>query len=99
MFMTFDSDYTILVGPNCTSCYYNYKLKTSFEKGFLEITNQNIEIKEISSIVKNKNRVYIHGKWGLESIALSSSLNKFTYGNITKHKVFIVEKIEEEIGI
>jgi len=51
MFVTFDSDYTILVGPNCTTCLYNTKLKTSYEKGFLEVTSQNLEIKEISNIV------------------------------------------------
>jgi hypothetical protein len=38
----------------------------------------------------------MHGKWGLESIALSSSVNELTYGNTTKHKVFIIEKVEEE---
>ena len=40
----------------------------------------------------------MYGRWGLESIALSPSLNNFTYGNTTKHKVFILEKIEEEKG-
>jgi hypothetical protein len=44
-------------------------------------------------------KAYFHGKWALETVSLMSNdaFNR-TFGKSEKHKVFIIEKIEHEIG-
>lgn len=80
MFVTLDTDFTAVVGPNCTYCSYGNLLKNSLAKGFLEVTNPNVEVKEISRFIRFKNKVYLHGRWGLESIALNNGILDITYG-------------------
>ena len=54
----------------------------------------------MSAVLDKTNKVYFHGRWALETLNMNSwaALN-MTYGKAERHKVFIIEKIEEDTGI
>jgi hypothetical protein len=54
---------------------------------------------EVSEVLDKSNKVYFHGKWAMETLnMLSDDASNKTYGKTDKHKVFIIEKIEQDVG-
>ena len=92
---SFGADYTALVGPNCTTCgSLANKLATSATQGYLEATGEKVEVLNVTKVYGKI--MYIHGRWGVETVATSSEANSVIYGKANRHKVFIIEKIEAE---
>jgi len=77
----------------------NYNSTKSLEDGYLEYVSKETSVMEISEALDKMNKVYIHGKWAMETLSMMSpdAYNK-TFGKTDKHKVFIIEKIEHDIG-
>lgn len=97
--MTLDADFTAIIGPNCTPCGNGgYKPAVSIADGYLEYTSNETEAIEVGSVVNYFGyKVYIHGRWGLETISVPKFTN-ITYGKTDKHRVFIIDKWEYDSG-
>ena len=99
---SFDIGYTALVGSKCFNCGPGkYNSTKSLEDGYLEyvVAGSENTVMEVSEVLESYNKVYFHGRWGLETISMiaDGAANK-TFGKTDKHKVFIIEKIEQDVG-
>lgn len=97
---SFDCAFTALIGSECYNCGLgNYNSEKSLKDGYLEYVSKETSVMEVSICLKRYCKVYIHGKWAMETLnLLSDAASNKTFGKTEKHKVFIIEKIEEEIG-
>ena len=97
---SFDISYTALIGSECIRCgLANYNSTKSLEDGYLEYVSKETTVIEVSEVLEKSDKVYFHGKWALETLnMLSDDASNKTYGKTDKHKVFIIEKIEQDIG-
>jgi hypothetical protein len=97
---SFDIAYTALIGSECISCGLgNYNSTKSLEDGYLEYVAKETSVMEVSDVLDNSYKVYFHGKWALETLNLmSDDASNKTFGKTEKHKVFIIEKIEQDVG-
>ena len=51
---------------------------------------------EVSEVLKVVEKAYFHGKWAMETLSLKS--DDASGETFEKRKVFIIDKIEHEIG-
>jgi hypothetical protein len=51
---------------------------------------------EVGVIFESVDKIYIHGRWGLETLSPNKDVLEKVYTKTDKHKVFIVDKIERE---
>ena len=97
---SFDIAYTALIGSECVNCgLANYNSKKSLEDGYLEYVTNETSVMEVSEVLEKTNKVYFHGKWAMETLNLmSDDASNKTFGKTDRHKVFIIEKIEQDVG-
>ena len=71
---SFDIAYTALIGSECVGCGLgNYTSTKSLEDGYLEYVSKETSVMEISEALDMINKVYIHGKWALETLIMMSA--------------------------
>ena len=86
-----------MIGSECIRCGPgNYNSKKALEDGYLVYVDNETSVMEVSEVLKVAEKAYFHGKWATETISLmpiDASGETFE-----KRKVFIIDKIEHEIG-
>ena len=71
---SFDIAYTALIGSECVRCGPgNYNSTKSLEDGYLEYVSKETSVMEISEALDKMNKVYIHGKWAMETLSMMSA--------------------------
>lgn len=71
---SFDIAYTALIGSECVRCGPGkYNSTKSLEDGYLEYVSKETSVMEISEALDMMNKVYIHGKWALETLSMMSA--------------------------
>ena len=53
---------------------------------------------EVRTIFDSIDKIYIHGRWGLETLSPNKAVLDSVYNQTLRHKVFIAEKIEREVS-
>ena len=97
---SFDIAFTAMIGSECIRCGPgNYNSKKALEDGYLEYVDNQTSVMEVSEVLKVVEKAYFHGKWAMETLSLKSDDEpEEALQKSEKRKVFIIVKIEHEIG-